>query len=87
MPRNFLTGAELSAAELGRLIERAAQLKAAPLSSQSLRGRSIALIFQKPSTRTRLSFEAGVHELGGTRCCCAPRSYSSPAGSRCATPP
>jgi ornithine carbamoyltransferase len=65
MPRHFLTGAELSAAELDRLLDRAAELKAAPLSSQALGGRSIALVFQKPSTRTRLSFEAGVHELAG----------------------
>src|SRR6202790_4660761 len=63
--RNFLTGAELSAAELDGLLGRALELKAAPLSSQALAGRSVALIFQKPSTRTRLSFEVGIHELGG----------------------
>jgi ornithine carbamoyltransferase len=65
MARHFLTGLELSPTELGALIERAAALKAEPLSSQALRGQSVALIFQKPSTRTRLSFEAGIHELGG----------------------
>jgi ornithine carbamoyltransferase len=65
MPRHFLTGAELSAAELDALLERALELKQAPLSSSALAGRSVALIFQKPSTRTRLSFEVGVHELGG----------------------
>jgi ornithine carbamoyltransferase len=65
MPRNFLTGAELSAAELDAVLARALALKAAPLASQALAGRSVALIFQKPSTRTRLSFEVGVHELGG----------------------
>jgi ornithine carbamoyltransferase len=65
MTRHFLTGAELSAEELHRLLDRAAELKAAPLSSRALAGHSIALVFQKPSTRTRLSFEAGVHELGG----------------------
>ena len=65
MPRHFLTGAELSAAELDALLDRALELKAAPLSSQALAGRSVALIFQKPSTRTRVSFEVGVHELGG----------------------
>src|ERR1035441_6901368 len=65
MARHFLTGAELTSAELARLLDRAAELKAAPLSSQALAGRSVALIFQKPSTRTRLSFEVGVHELGG----------------------
>ncbi|HEV3319893.1 MAG TPA: ornithine carbamoyltransferase [Solirubrobacteraceae bacterium] len=63
--RHFLTGSELSAAELHALLDRALELKAAPLSSRALAGRSVALIFQKPSTRTRLSFEVGVHELGG----------------------
>jgi ornithine carbamoyltransferase len=65
MRRSFLTGAELSAGELGQLLDRALQLKAAPLSSHALDGRSVALVFEKPSTRTRLSFEVGVDELGG----------------------
>ncbi|HMH46975.1 MAG TPA: ornithine carbamoyltransferase [Solirubrobacteraceae bacterium] len=65
MPRNFLTGAELSASELDALLDRALELKSAPLSSRALEGRSVALIFQKPSTRTRLSFEVGIDELGG----------------------
>lgn len=63
--RHFLTGAELGAAELEALLARAIELKAAPLSSRALAGRGVALIFEKPSTRTRLSFEMGVHELGG----------------------
>jgi len=63
--RHFLTGAELSAAELVALLDRAAELKADPLGSRPLAGRSVALIFEKPSTRTRISFEVGVHELGG----------------------
>ena len=65
MPRHFLTGAELSEPELLALVERALELKAAPLSSDVLARRSVALIFQRPSTRTRVSFEAGVAELGG----------------------
>jgi ornithine carbamoyltransferase len=65
MPSDFLTGAELSAGELDALLTRALELKQAPLSSAALDGLSVALIFQKPSTRTRLSFEVGVHELGG----------------------
>jgi ornithine carbamoyltransferase len=63
--RHFLTGAELSSAELGGLLDRALELKRAPLSSRALEGRSVALIFEKPSTRTRVSFEVGIHELGG----------------------
>ena len=65
MPRHFITGSELSPDELTGLIERALELKAAPYSSDALRRRSVALIFQKPSTRTRVSFEAGITELGG----------------------
>ena len=64
-PRHFLTGAELTASELNALLDRALELKVAPLSSRALTGRSVALIFQKPSTRTRISFEVGIHELGG----------------------
>jgi ornithine carbamoyltransferase len=65
VPPHFLTGAELSAAELDALLDRAIELKAAPLSSRALAGRGVALIFEKPSTRTRVSFEMGIHELGG----------------------
>jgi ornithine carbamoyltransferase len=63
--RHFLTGEELTADELGHLLDRALELKRDRLASNALAGRSVALIFDKPSTRTRLSFEVGVHELGG----------------------
>jgi ornithine carbamoyltransferase len=63
--RHFLTGAELSASELDALLDRALELKAAPLSSRALADRNVALIFEKPSTRTRVSFEVGIDELGG----------------------
>jgi ornithine carbamoyltransferase len=63
--RHFLTGAELTSSELQALLDRALELKREPLSSQALAGRSVALIFEKPSTRTRLSFDVGVRELGG----------------------
>jgi ornithine carbamoyltransferase len=65
MPRHFLTGTDLSAEELRALLARAGELKLAPLSSRALEGKSVALIFQKPSTRTRISFEVGIDELGG----------------------
>jgi ornithine carbamoyltransferase len=64
-PPHFITGAELDAGALALLLYRAAALKTAPHSSRALEGRAVALLFQKPSTRTRTSFEAGVFELGG----------------------
>jgi ornithine carbamoyltransferase len=65
LARHFLTGEELTAAEQRQLLERAIELKADRLSSRALEGKSVALVFDKPSTRTRVSFETGVHELGG----------------------
>ncbi len=65
MPRHFLTGSELTPDELAALLRRAAELKAAPRSSNALDGRIVALVFEKASTRTRVSFEAGIVELGG----------------------
>jgi ornithine carbamoyltransferase len=65
LPRHFITGAELSPDEVHGLIERALELKAAPYSSDALHKRTVALIFQKPSTRTRVSFQSGIVELGG----------------------
>ena len=65
MIRHFLTGEELSRPELGALIDRALELKADRSASRALSGRSVALVFERPSTRTRVSFEVGVRELGG----------------------
>ena len=62
---HFLVGNELDRAQLNALLDRALELKAAPLSSDALAGRTVALVFEQPSTRTRTSFEAGVFELGG----------------------
>jgi len=65
LARHFLTGDEITADELERLLARALELKADPLSSQVLGGRSVALVFHKPSTRTRVSMEVAVSQLGG----------------------
>jgi ornithine carbamoyltransferase len=65
VPRHFLTGDELTADELTAVLDRALELKADRLASRALAGRSVALIFERPSTRTRVSFEVGVSELGG----------------------
>jgi ornithine carbamoyltransferase len=64
--RHFLTGSELTSSELAALLARAAELKQEPHSSQALANKSVALIFERPSTRTRVSFEVGIAELGGT---------------------
>jgi ornithine carbamoyltransferase len=67
--QDFIVGDELGAFELGKLLDRALELKAGRadrLGADSLAGRSVALIFQRPSTRTRVSFEVGVAQLGGT---------------------
>src|SRR5215218_8077249 len=65
----FVTGEELSADELSRLLDRALELKLGREQGEggdALAGRTVALVFEKPSTRTRISFEVGVAELGGT---------------------
>jgi len=65
--KHFLTGEELSQSELIGLLKVAQKLKEVrgQKRAQTLNGKSVALIFEKPSLRTRLSFTVGVQELGG----------------------
>jgi ornithine carbamoyltransferase len=65
LPRHFLTGSELSPDELSALLDRAVRLKAEPQAPRVLDRRTVALLFEHPSTRTRTSFEVGIVELGG----------------------
>ncbi|HZB04410.1 MAG TPA: ornithine carbamoyltransferase [Actinomycetota bacterium] len=66
MPRHFLSIDDVTPDELGHLLELAAKVKQSPEDYASrLNGRAVALIFEKPSTRTRVSFEVGVAALGG----------------------
>jgi ornithine carbamoyltransferase len=64
--RDFTRVADFSPAELELVLELAERMKAAPREQQLLLpGRSLGMIFQKPSTRTRVSFEVGIAQLGG----------------------
>jgi ornithine carbamoyltransferase len=65
MARNFLSIDDLSAAELVEILDLAEKVKAQPSDyAGRLAGLSVAMIFEKPSTRTRVSFEVGIAELG-----------------------
>src|SRR5215207_9431488 len=71
--RDLLSVADLSAAEVALLFERAAVLKAEDWARRDhggpvatpLAGRTLAMLFQRPSLRTRVTFEAGMNQLGG----------------------
>jgi ornithine carbamoyltransferase len=66
--KDFLTFGELSPSDVKSILGLAARLKRGrtrALGSGLLRGRSVALIFEKPSTRTRVSFQVAASELGG----------------------
>jgi ornithine carbamoyltransferase len=64
--RHFLVDDDLSAAEQQLVLDEADRLKKDPYSSRPLAGpQAVAVVFEKPSTRTRLSFETGIAHLGG----------------------
>lgn len=74
--RHFLTLSDLSPQELERVIQRAIELKRrhkAGLLDEPLKNRVLAMIFEKSSTRTRVSFEAGMTQLGGSAIFLSPR--------------
>jgi ornithine carbamoyltransferase len=65
LAQHLISGEELDADRLASILERAIALKQAPGASRALEGRTVALLFEAPSTRTRTSFEAGIFEMGG----------------------
>ena len=75
-PRHFLTLLDLTEVEARRLIARASELKRMHHDGEAYRpfvGRTLAMVFEKSSTRTRVSFEAGMAQLGGTAMFLSPR--------------
>lgn len=65
MKRDFLSVSDLTREEVLEIIRYAIELKSDKFKDKSLDGKSIGLIFMKQSTRTRLSFEVGVYQMGG----------------------
>jgi ornithine carbamoyltransferase len=65
MPRHFITIRDVPAPTALQLVRRAADMKATRHRGEVLRGKVLVLIFEKASTRTRISFEVGVRRLGG----------------------
>ena len=66
--RDCLTLAEFTPEEIGLILDEAAKMKGlqrARIPYRPLRGRTLAMVFQKPSNRTRVSFEVGMYQLGG----------------------
>ena len=65
--KHLLAIRDLSALEVADILKLTAEVKAHPKRfRKALKGKILAMIFQKPSTRTRVSFEAGIYQLGGT---------------------
>src|SRR5467141_3878686 len=63
--RDFLAIADLSQEEIGRLMDLAGRMKKGTYRETPLAGKTLAMIFAKSSTRTRVSFEVGTYQLGG----------------------
>jgi ornithine carbamoyltransferase len=64
-PRHFLELMDLDGGTLRRMLDLGVQAKHGRIEGKPLAGRHIAMIFEKPSTRTRVSFEVGIRQLGG----------------------
>jgi ornithine carbamoyltransferase len=64
--RDFLDVADLDPAELREVLDLGHRIKAGRWAEHTLEGRHIAMLFQRPSHRTRVSFEVGIARLGGT---------------------
>jgi ornithine carbamoyltransferase len=65
MPRHFLSIPDLSKAELTALLDLADKMRKGEYKDRPLAGKTLAMIFAKSSTRTRVSFEVGMYQLGG----------------------
>src|SRR3982750_606463 len=64
--QDFLSIRDFTPEEIGRLLNKAIDIKLHPEAyTETLKGKTLALIFEKPSLRTRVTFDVGIHQLGG----------------------
>src|SRR5207244_3220459 len=70
-PRDLTSDLDLSPAALARAVDLSVQMKRTPLRfARSLEGRYLSLLFEKPSLRTRMTFELAIKQLGGDSVTC-----------------
>ena len=90
MKKDLLKLLDLSSQDILTILDTADQLKAmkkAGIQHPFLAGKTLAMIFEKSSTRTRVSFETGMYQLGGNAIYLSTRTARSAATSRWRTPP
>ena len=64
--KDFLSIRDFTPFQIRELLDLAADIKASPKTyAESLKGKALAMIFEKPSLRTRVTFDVGIHQLGG----------------------
>jgi ornithine carbamoyltransferase len=77
MKKDFLTIRDFSREEILTTFKLASDMKAHPENySSALKGKTLAMIFEKPSLRTRVTFDVGIHQLGGFSVCLLPMEIS-----------
>ena len=84
--RDFLAVTDLTRDDILRLFDLAGRMKAGAYRETPLAGKSLAMIFAKSSTRTRVSFEVGTYSWAGTPCSFLPATSSWGGASRSPTP-
>lgn len=91
MQKDLLKLLDLSREDIAQILDTADQMKYSQkhgIAHDYLKGKTLAMIFEKNSTRTRVSFEVGMYQLGGHALgSCPARTVRLAVGSRWRTPP
>ena len=86
--KDFISIRDFTQQEILYLLILARQVKTHPTRyGESLKRKTLAMIFEKPSLRTRVSFDVGIQQLGGFPSTCRPRKSTWASASRCTTWP